>query len=40
MNENTLEQQPFVTNETDDTSETPQTMTHQNETITGARKSG
>lgn len=40
MNEDTLEKQRFLRNETGDTSESPPTISHQDETITGARKSG
>lgn len=40
MNEDTLEKQSFLGKETGDTSESPPIMSHQNETKTGARKSG
>lgn len=39
-NEDIVEQQPFLKNEVEDTAESPPTMRHENETKTGARKSG
>nr|XP_034299168.1 uncharacterized protein LOC105333182 isoform X2 [Crassostrea gigas] len=40
MNEDTVEQEPFLRNETKDSSESPPTIKHEDENITGARKSG
>lgn len=39
-NENTVEEQPFLRIETEDTSENPTTMRDEDEIMTGARKSG
>uniref|UniRef100_A0A8W8KFG6 Uncharacterized protein n=1 Tax=Magallana gigas TaxID=29159 RepID=A0A8W8KFG6_MAGGI len=39
MNKDTSEKQSFLRNETEDNSESPPTMSHQDETITGGRKS-
>ncbi|XP_065936146.1 uncharacterized protein [Magallana gigas] len=39
MNEDTVEQEPFLRNETKDSSESPPTIKHEDENITGARKS-
>lgn len=40
MNEDTVEQQPFLRNEVKDTSDSPPTMRHEDENTTGARNSG
>ncbi|XP_065936147.1 uncharacterized protein [Magallana gigas] len=39
MNEDTVEQEPFLRKETKDSSESPPTIKHEDENITGARKS-
>lgn len=39
-NENTVEEQPFLRIETEDTSENPTTMRDEDEIMSGARKSG
>lgn len=39
-NEDTVEQQPFLTIEMEDTSKSPTTMRHENENIPEARRSG
>lgn len=39
-NEDIVEQQPFLTNEVENTPESQPTMTHEDENITGARRNG
>lgn len=39
-NEDTVEQEPFLRIETEDSSESPTTLSHEDENITGARKRG